>query len=183
MRQFARLKPLIGGAPAELPPPEIYGELIDDLHAALFTFVVGATTTLLVGAIASWRTGNPWLAALTVCAVLVAVARIVIIAEYRKQRPRFGNDVDVLRRFERLHAVGATVYGALIGFTIFVAYLFTDDPVSFLLITAMRRATPPVRPPAVRAGRRLRSLNSSQCCCRLLSPQRSASSSLTRYCR
>jgi diguanylate cyclase (GGDEF)-like protein len=136
MRQFGRLKPLIGGAPAELPPPEIYGELIDDLHAALFTFVVGATTTLLVGAIASWRTGNPWLAALTVCAVLVAVARIVIIAEYRKQRPRFGNDVDVLRRFERLHAVGATVYGALIGFTIFVAYLFTDDPVSFLLITA-----------------------------------------------
>jgi len=136
MRLFGRLKPLIGGAPAELPPPEIYGELIDDLHASFFTFVVGATTTLLVGAIASWRTGNPWLAALTICTVLVAVARIVIITKYRKQRPHFGNDVDFLRRFERLHTVGATVYGALIGFTIFVAYLFTDDPVSFLLITA-----------------------------------------------
>ena len=136
MGLFGRLKPLIGGAPAELPPPEIYGELIDDLHASFFTFVIGATTTLLVGAIASWRTGNPWLAALTICTLLVGVARIVIIAEYRKQRPRFGNDVDFLRRFELLHAVGATIYGALIGFTIFVAYLFTDDPVSFLLITA-----------------------------------------------
>ena len=136
MGLFGRLKPLIGGAPAELPPPEIYGELIDDLHASFFTFVVGATTTLLVGAIASWRTGDPWLAALTICTLLVGVARIVIIAEYRKQRPRFGNDVDFLRRFELLHAVGATIYGALIGFTIFVAYLFTDDPVSFLLITA-----------------------------------------------
>jgi len=136
MGLFGRLKPLIGGAPAELPPPEIYGELIDDLHASFFTFVVGATTTLLVGAIASWRTGDPWLAALTICTLLVGVARIVIIAEYRKQRPRFGNDIDFLRRFELLHAVGATIYGALIGFTIFVAYLFTDDPVSFLLITA-----------------------------------------------
>jgi predicted signal transduction protein with EAL and GGDEF domain len=136
MGLFGRLKPLIGGAPAELPPPEIYGELIDDLHASFFTFVIGATTTLLVGAIASWRTGNPWLAALTICTLLVGVARIVIIAEYRKQRPRFGNDIDFLRRFELLHAVGATIYGALIGFTIFVAYLFTDDPVSFLLITA-----------------------------------------------
>jgi len=136
MGLFGRLKPLIGGAPAELPPPEIYGELIDDLHASFFTFVIGATTTLLVGAIASWRTGNSWLAALTICTLLVGVARIVIIAEYRKQRPRFGNDVDFLRRFELLHAVGATIYGALIGFTIFVAYLFTDDPVSFLLITA-----------------------------------------------
>ena len=136
MGLFGRLKPLIGGAPAELPPPEIYGELIDDLHASFFTFVIGATTTLLVGAIASWRTGNSWLAALTICTLLVGVARIVIIAEYRKQRPRFGNDIDFLRRFELLHAVGATIYGALIGFTIFVAYLFTDDPVSFLLITA-----------------------------------------------
>src|SRR5215831_2527327 len=136
MRLFGRLKPRIGGAPAELPPPEIYGELIDDLHASFFTFVVGATTTLLVGAIASWRTGNPWLAALTICTTLVALVRIVIIAEYRRQRPRFGNDIHFLRHFELMHAVGATVYGALIGFTIFVAYLFTDDPVSFLLITA-----------------------------------------------
>jgi diguanylate cyclase (GGDEF)-like protein len=136
MRLLRRLKPPMGNVPAGLPPPEIYGELIDDLHAALLTFVLGAITTLLVGAIASWRTGNPWLAALTICTVLVAIARIVVILEYRRERPRFGSDVDFLLRFERLNAIGATVYGALIGFTIFVAYLFTDDPVSFLLLTA-----------------------------------------------
>ena len=56
MRLFRRLKPLIGGAPAELPPPEVYGALIDDLHAPLFSLIAGATTTVLVGTIAAWRT-------------------------------------------------------------------------------------------------------------------------------
>ena len=44
MKLFERLKPLIGGAPAALPPPEIYGALIDDLHAQLFSFTTGAAT-------------------------------------------------------------------------------------------------------------------------------------------
>jgi hypothetical protein len=83
MRLFGRLRPLIGGAPAELPPPEVYSALIDDLHAPLFSFITGAATAVLVGAIASWRTENPWLVALTVCTAVVAAARILTIAEYR----------------------------------------------------------------------------------------------------
>jgi diguanylate cyclase (GGDEF)-like protein len=136
MRLFRRLKPLIGGAPAELPPPEVYGALIDDLHAPLFSLIAGATTTVLVGTIAAWRTENPWLAALTICTALVTAARILTIAEYRKQRSGSGNDVNLLRRFERRYAIGATVFAALLGLANFVAYVFTDDPVSFLLITA-----------------------------------------------
>ena len=136
MRLFGRLRPLIGGAPAELPPPEVYSALIDDLHAPLFSFITGAATAVLVGAIASWRTENPWLVALTVCTALVAAARILTIAEYRKQRPGFANNIALLRSFERRYAVGATIYAALLGLTALVAYVFTDDPVSFLLITA-----------------------------------------------
>src|ERR1700740_119880 len=136
MGLFERLKPLIGGAPAELPPPEVYGALIDDLHAQLFSFATGAATAVLVGAIASWRTGNPWLVALTICTTLVAAARILAIADYRKRRPVSGNDIVLLCSFERRYAIGATVYAGLLGLTNFVAYAFTDDPVSYLLITA-----------------------------------------------
>jgi diguanylate cyclase (GGDEF)-like protein len=136
MRLFGRLRPLIGGAPAELPPPEVYSALIDDLHAPLFSFITGAGTAVLVGAIASWRTENPWLVALTVCTALVAAARILTIAEYRKRRPGFADNIALLRSFERRYAVGATIYAALLGLTALVAYVFTDDPVSFLLITA-----------------------------------------------
>jgi diguanylate cyclase (GGDEF)-like protein len=136
MGLFERLKPLIGGAPAELPPPEVYGALIDDLHAQLFSFATGAATAVLVGAIASWRTGNLWLVALTICTALVAAARILAIADYRKRRPVSGNDIVLLCSFERRYAIGATVYAGLLGLTNFVAYVFTDDPVSYLLITA-----------------------------------------------
>ena len=136
MRLFRRLKPLIGGAPAELPPPEVYSALIDDLYAPLVSLIAGATTTVLVGTIAAWRTENSWLAALTVCTALVTAARIFIVAQYRKRRVDSGNDVNLLRRFERRYAIGAMVYAGLLGLTTLVAYVFTDDPVSFLLITA-----------------------------------------------
>jgi diguanylate cyclase (GGDEF)-like protein len=136
MGLFGRLKPLIGGEPPELPPPDVYGALIDDLHAPLFSFVAGATTAIMVGAIAAWRTENPYLVALTVCTMLVAAARILTIAEYRKRRPADGYGVILLRSFERRYAVGATIFAALLGLMNFVAYVFTDDPVSCLLITA-----------------------------------------------
>ena len=136
MGLFGRLKPLTGGKPPELPPPDIYGALVDDLYAPLLSFAVGAATAVLVAAIAAWRTDNPWLVALTICTALVAAARILAIADYRKRRPRFGNDVALLSIYERRYAIGATIYAALLGVTAFVAYVFTNDPVSFLLITA-----------------------------------------------
>ena len=114
----------------------ISSALIDDLHAPLFSFITGAATAVLVGAMAAWRTDSPSLAALTICTALVAAARILSIAHYREHRPGAGNDVDLLRRFERRYAVGAIVYAALLGFTAFVAYVFTDDTVSFLLLNA-----------------------------------------------
>jgi hypothetical protein len=137
MGLFGRLKALIGGEPRELPPPDVYGALIDDLYAPLFSLIAGATTTILVGSIAAWRTGNSGLAALTICTALVAAARILIVSAYRKQRRADpGNDIILLDRFERRYASGAMVYAGLLGLTALVAFAFTDDPVSLLLITA-----------------------------------------------
>ena len=49
MGLFGRLKALIGGEPRELPPPDVYGALIDDLYAPLFSLIAGATTTIFGG--------------------------------------------------------------------------------------------------------------------------------------
>jgi diguanylate cyclase (GGDEF)-like protein len=138
MGLFGRLKLLIGDRPPEFPPPEIYRALVDDLHAPLISLIAGATTTVLVGSIAAWRTDNFVIAALTILTALVTAARILMVAEYRRSRRAepANNDVAVLRRFERRYAIGATVYAGLLGLTALVAYVFTDDPVSFLLITA-----------------------------------------------
>jgi hypothetical protein len=35
MGLFGYLQPLIGGEPPELPPPEIYSALVDDLYSPL----------------------------------------------------------------------------------------------------------------------------------------------------
>jgi hypothetical protein len=48
--------------------------------------IASATTAVLVGTIAAWRTENFGLAALTVCAALVTLARILIVASYRRRR-------------------------------------------------------------------------------------------------
>ena len=101
MRLFGRLRPLIGGAPAELPPPEVYSALIDDLHAPLFSFITGAATAVLVGAMASWRTKIPARRIDRLHRFAVAAARILTIAEYRKRRPGFADNIALLRSFER----------------------------------------------------------------------------------
>jgi hypothetical protein len=129
MRLLRRLRPLI--APAALPPPEVYGALIDDLHAPLFSLVAGASTTILVGTMAAWRTGNLWLAALTAGTAAVTIARIVTIAKYRNGRSRHGGDIDFLRSFKQRYATGAIVFAALLGLMGLIAYLFTNDTISF----------------------------------------------------
>ena len=134
MELFRRLRSLVGFGKAELPPTEVYTVLINDIYSALVSFAIGATTATLVGAIAAWRTGNPWLTALTVATAGVAAARALLIFRYREHRSAIGGDAAVLRRWEQWYAIGASAYGACIGGLCFVAFAFIDDPVSHLLL-------------------------------------------------
>ena len=136
MELFRRLRSLVGFGKAELPPTEVYAILINDIYSALISFAIGATTATLVGAIAAWRTGNPWLTALTVATAAVAAARALLIFRYRKHRSAIGGDAAVLRRWELWYAIGASAYGACIGGLCFVAFAFIDDPVSHLLLNS-----------------------------------------------
>ena len=108
MELFRRLRSLVGFGKAELPPTKVYTVLINDIYSALVSFAIGATTATLVGAIAAWRTGNPWLTALTVATAGVAAARALLIVRYREHRSAIGGDAAVLRRWEQWYAIGAS---------------------------------------------------------------------------
>ena len=134
MKLFGHLQSLVDRSPAEPLPTEVFAVLIDDLYSVLVSLAIGATTATLVGGIAVLRTGNPWLAVLTVATAAIAAARLLLTFGYRKNRPTFGGDAVTLRRWERWYAIGASVYGACLGSTCFVGFAFTDDPVSHLLL-------------------------------------------------
>ena len=104
MELFRRLRALVGPESTESPPTEVFAVLINDLYSALVSFAIGAITATLVGAIAAWRSGNPW---------LVAAARVLLILRYRKHRKTFGIDEAVLRRWEQWYAIGASAYRLL----------------------------------------------------------------------
>ena len=111
MKLFGHLQSLVDRSPAEPLPTEVFAVLIDDLYSVLVSLAIGATTATLVGGIAVLRTGNPWLAVLTVATAAIAAARLLLTFGYRKNRPTFGGDAVTLRRWERWYAIGASVYG------------------------------------------------------------------------
>ena len=135
MNLFGRLRFPVDRAPVEPPPTDVLAALINDLYAPLASFIVGAVAAALVGGMATARTGNAWLLALTICATTVAAMRVVITLDYRKHQPAIG-DMAALHRCERRYAIGASVYAACLGGLCFIAFAFTDDPVSHLLLNA-----------------------------------------------
>ena len=120
----------------ELPPTEIFTALIDDLYTPLVSFAIGAATATLVGGIAAWRTGNAWLTVFTIITVPVAASRVLVTITYRKHRAAIGDDAAALRCWERWYAIGASAFAACLGGLCFVAFAFTDDPISHLLLNA-----------------------------------------------
>jgi diguanylate cyclase (GGDEF)-like protein len=133
---FGRLWSWFDRAPVEQPPSDVFASLIDDLYSALGALAIGAVNTALIGGIAAWRTESPWLASLTAAAVVVAATRVSVILAYRKRKPAIGDDPAALRRWEQWYAIGASAFAACLGSLCFVAFVFADDPVSYLLLNS-----------------------------------------------
>jgi diguanylate cyclase (GGDEF)-like protein len=136
MELFGRLQAMARVASAGQVPAEVYATLVDDVYSAPLSFVIGAGTASLVGAIAAWRTGSVCLAALTVATAAIAAGRLLLIMTYRRYRAAVRTDAAALRRWERWYASGALAYGACIGATCFVAFAFFDDPISHLILNS-----------------------------------------------
>ena len=132
MGRFRKWRALI--EPESLPA-DVFAALTDDLYGPLVSFAVGASTATLVGGIAAARTGNPWLIALTATAAVVAATRMLVTLLYRGLRPTIGGDSVTVHRWERLYAIGASAYAACLGGMCFVGFVFTDDPISHLLLS------------------------------------------------
>ncbi len=134
MGLFGRLRSLVERTPVKPVPADVFAVLINDLYAPLLSFVIGATTATLVCGIAAWRTNNVWLTILTFSTAAVAIARVRVALDYRRDKPAPGADIAVLRRWERWFAIGASAYGACLGGMCFAAFAFTDDAVSQMLV-------------------------------------------------
>ena len=136
MELFGRLRLSATPASVEQPPTDVFAALIDDLYAPLASFMIGAAASAAVCGVTAWRTGNAWLTVLAISMVAIATARAAVTLDYRKHKPTIGGDAAALRRWERWYAIGASVYAACLGGACFVAFAFTDDPVSHLLLNA-----------------------------------------------
>jgi diguanylate cyclase (GGDEF)-like protein len=130
-----RLTSLFETSSAKLLPVEIYASLIDDLYVQLASFLIGATIPPLVGAFAAWRTGNTWLAALSIGAVAAGTVRVLVGLQYRKHEPAIGDSMAAVRYWQYWYESSAAVYAACLGGMGFVAFVFADDPISQLLLT------------------------------------------------
>ena len=136
MELFGRLRLSATPASVEQPPTDVFAALIDDLYAPLASFMIGAAASAAVCGVTAWRTGNAWLTVLAVSMVAIATARAAVTLDYRTHKPAIAGDAAALRRWERWYAIGASVYTACLGGACFVAFAFTDDPVSHLLLNA-----------------------------------------------
>ena len=135
MRSFESLRRLVKPKSTGSIPIEISAALIDDLYSALASFVVGAAGAVLVGAIAAWHTGSPWLNFLTAVTAAVATARALLTVAYYRNKSSIRGDRAALRRWEKWYAVGALAHGACFGSMCFVGFVFTDDPLCHLLLS------------------------------------------------
>jgi len=97
--------------------------------------VIGATIPPLVGGFAAWRNGNAWLAALAIAAFAVGALRVLVTFQYRKNQPAIGDDRAAVRHWQHRYESFAAIYATCIGGMGFVAFAFTDDPVSQLLLS------------------------------------------------
>jgi diguanylate cyclase (GGDEF)-like protein len=134
MKVFGRLRSLIERAPSDPLPSEVFAVLINDLYAPLLSFTIGATTATLVGGVAAWRTGNPWLIVMTFTTAAIAIARVHVTVYYRHHHSDICSDAVALRLWEGRFAIGALAYAACLGFMCFIALALTDDAVSQLLL-------------------------------------------------
>ncbi len=97
---------------------------------------IGTVNTALIGGITAWRTGNPWLTALTAGSLAIAATRVLVIVAYRKHKPGIARDIAALRRWEWWYAIGASAFATCLGGMCFVAFAFADDPISYLLLNS-----------------------------------------------
>lgn len=125
-----------------LPGPEkdlsrlVYTRLVDELYglhpAVFFSSILGAG---LVGGAATWRTGDPVLAALTIITCLSTLALLQVQRAYNRtdREPRTAR----LEWWERRFAVRSACVGLGVGLLTAYAFLCCEDGMVHLLLEAL----------------------------------------------
>lgn len=125
---------IVGAAPAV--PDQITALLIRQLYAVRASIVTSSFIgTLVAGSLVSWRTGDPWLAGLSVAACLTALAFLPLLFAFRR-RAQLGAPM-ALRRWERRYAILACGSSIAIGAMTARGLVASDDAVVHFILTSL----------------------------------------------
>ncbi len=96
-------------------PGAVYIELVTLLFSPLLPIIIIGIAVLWIGTLIAIRKSDVVIVALTLCAVLITIARVRLILAFHRQRAASPLTVDEARGWERLYAIGSFSLAAVIG--------------------------------------------------------------------
>ncbi|HXL84010.1 MAG TPA: EAL domain-containing protein [Casimicrobiaceae bacterium] len=113
-------------------PAELYISFVDSLYSDSRTLFVGSIAAIIIAFITAWKSGEIRLLGFALAMIAVLIARAVDLRAYASHRPNLRRAEDC-KRWEIRYGIGATVFYALLGTWVFVAFATTHDPYVHLL--------------------------------------------------
>lgn len=133
MRHSFRLFP--GKRMSAALPDNVYRDLVSALFAMRLPIAGMGVLVGMAGSLMFMERRDPVIGAITVAAVVVTFARLLLLTAY--DRKSGGNlDIDQVRRWERLYACGSYVFAALLG-ALSISVLGTHSPLNHLIAVSL----------------------------------------------
>jgi signal transduction histidine kinase/CheY-like chemotaxis protein len=113
-------------------PPEVFIELVELMFTSFPSIVTITAIYAAGGAAISYRTGDPFLAAVTILGVLIGIGRIGLSLSFRRRTAQTPLDVESASVWQMLYGVAAGLFSVCVGFMLARA-LVQNDTISHLL--------------------------------------------------
>jgi diguanylate cyclase (GGDEF)-like protein len=117
-------------------PLHTYLSIVDSLYTDIRSFWVGVINSMVAIGFTAWHSQSIWIFLCGAAFLIVAGARAIHMASYRRQRDTIST-YRAARKWERAYVTGASAYIALIGIWCFIAFVSTDDSITQMLSLAV----------------------------------------------
>ncbi len=114
-------------------PAEIYVSLVDSLYHNSTSMLAGAFGAAITALLTAWKTEETVMWACAIALSLAGAARALDMCAYTRLKPQ---TAEKIRSWEIRYAVGAGIYGLLLGAWCFFGIVTTSDPAVYLICTA-----------------------------------------------
>lgn len=124
-----------GDEPGENPDLAGYPLLVDSLFSSPASIIPGGIAGILTPFLCWLSTGMDMFLYLTALVAVIVILRIATVVSYRR-RDHAKDSLAQTRRWDREYFLGATVFSAVLGYSCYVALVFTDDPAAHITSVA-----------------------------------------------